>query len=131
MNKKFVRFYFVFVLLIFTFSITYFISETYRSYKNNSKETQTAFFQLKNDSSDDDLFLKSIEKFSQDSNVIALQIIKNKKGFYAKNENFNYNFESAMISVISDCFNESDNFYEITAAVYKLNPDTIYKNAKF
>ncbi len=131
MNKKFVRFYFVFVLLIFTFSITYFISETYRSYKNNSKETQTAFFQLKNDSSDGDLFLKSIEKFSQDSNVIALQIIKNKKGFYAKNENFNYNFESAMISVISDCFNESDNFYEITAAVYKLNPDTIYKNAKF
>ena len=131
MNKKFVRFYFVFVLLIFIFSITYFISETYRSYKNNSKETQTAFFQLKNDSSDDDLFLKSIEKFSQDSNVIALQIIKNKKGFYAKNENFNYNFESAMISVISDCFNESDNFYEITAAVYKLNPDTIYKNAKF
>ena len=77
------------------------------------------------------MFLKSIEKFSQDSNVIALQIIKNKKGFYAKNENFNYNFESAMISVISDCFNESDNFYEITAAVYKLNPDTIYKNAKF
>ena len=92
MNKKFVRFYFVFVLLIFIFSITYFISETYISYKNNSKETQTAFFRLKNDSSDDDLFLKSIEKFSQDSNVIALQIIKNKKGFYAKNENFNYNF---------------------------------------
>ena len=60
MNKKFVRFYFVFVLLIFIFSITYFISETYRSYKNNSKETQTAFFQLKNDSSDGDLFLKSI-----------------------------------------------------------------------
>lgn len=130
MNKKFVRFYFAFVLLVFIFAITFFISRTYNSYKNKSLETQTSFFQLKNDVSDYEAFIKNIDFFAQDSNVIALQLLRNNKGLYVKNENFDFTNESRMIFLISDTFNDSENIYELKAAVYKLNPDTIYKNAR-
>lgn len=130
MNRKFINFYFVAVLSIFIFSISFFVSKTYLSYKNGSLVTEHQFNELQNINANSENILKKMDEFSKDSNVVAFKVLKNKKGYYIKNDSFDFETSSSMLRTLSTSFNVDDDIYELTAVIYKLNPIHIYKNAR-